>query len=68
MGYAIATQEGLSIEYDEDVCCDVCQSVSTLVNSSTLTIGMRTLLIEIWNLEYLFGQVNFHMNVYWKKK
>ena len=27
MGHAIATQEGLSIEYDEDVCCDVCQSV-----------------------------------------
>lgn len=26
MGHAIATQEGLSIEYDEDVCCDVCQS------------------------------------------
>ena len=30
MGHAIATQEGLSIEYDEDVCCDVCQSVSSL--------------------------------------
>ena len=30
MGHAIATQEGLSIEYDEDVCCDVCQSVSTI--------------------------------------
>ena len=67
MGYAIATQEGLSIEYDEDVCCDVCQSVSTLANSS-LTICMRPLLKEIWNLEYLFGQVNFHMTVYWKKK
>lgn len=26
MGHAIATQEGLSIEYDEDVCCDICQS------------------------------------------
>ena len=30
MGHAIATQEGLSIEYDEDVCCDVCQSVSVI--------------------------------------
>ena len=30
MGHAIATQKGLSIEYDEDVCCDVCQSVSNL--------------------------------------
>ena len=30
MGHAIATQEGLSIEYDEDVCCDVCQSVSSV--------------------------------------
>ena len=28
MGHAIATQAGLSIEYDESVCCDVCQSVS----------------------------------------
>ncbi|EDO49715.1 predicted protein, partial [Nematostella vectensis] len=26
MGYAIVTQKGLSIEYDESVCCDVCQS------------------------------------------
>ncbi|KAK3696718.1 hypothetical protein QZH41_013077, partial [Actinostola sp. cb2023] len=26
LGYAIVTQEGLSIEYDESVCCDVCQS------------------------------------------
>jgi len=52
MGYAIATQEGLSIEYDEDVCCDVCQSVSTLANS--LAIGRRTVLIEIRNLKYIF--------------
>lgn len=36
MGHAIATQEGLSIEYDEDVCCDVCQSVSTLSSSPNL--------------------------------
>lgn len=33
MGHAIATQEGLSIEYDEDVCCDICQSVSSVLKA-----------------------------------
>ena len=37
MGHAIATQEGLSIEYDEDVCCDVCQSVSCLNKLCTVS-------------------------------
>ena len=31
MGHAITTQDGLSIEFDEDVCCDVCQSVCIFV-------------------------------------
>lgn len=27
--HAIQTEEGLGIEYDEDICCAVCRAVST---------------------------------------
>ncbi len=33
MEHAMATEEGLGIEYDEDVICDVCRAVSSLSHS-----------------------------------
>lgn len=40
LGFAIATQEGLSIEYDESVCCDVCQSVRCFVVTGIYILAM----------------------------
>ena len=35
MGETISTAKGLSIEYDEDIVCDICRSVSVRCNAFT---------------------------------
>ncbi len=52
MGETISTAKGLSIEYDEDIACDICRSVSTIqrFNSSKYIIGLRRFVskFEVW--------------------
>ena len=56
MGETISTAKGLSIEYDEDIVCDICRSVSVVDFSGRLgSVGNTKL--PLTKLPVLSGQL-----------
>ena len=56
MGETISTAKGLSIEYDEDIVCDICRSVSVVDFSGRLRSVGNTKL-PLTKLPVLSGQL-----------
>ena len=53
MQKTIKTEEGLGIEYDEDVICDVCRSVSCIfINLRDFNFQLNSVLTKVISLIY----------------